>query len=302
MTKPITVDGALLRSMPLPEPGDGGGKEERGRVLVVGGSRELPGAVLLAGTAALRAGAGKLQIGAPASLGIPLGLAVPEAMAAGLAENESGSLAVEAAERIVELGNKCRAVLIGPGLDEDDDTERLTRAVLEGLDGPPIVLDAASMMRIASCREALARQAGRLLITPHTGEMAGILDIDKEEIEADPAATALRAARDLGIIVVLKGSCSFIATPDGQRWSCSHGNVGLATSGSGDTLAGFMTGLLGRGAEPVQAALWSVFLHGEAGNRLARSVGPLGYLARELLREIPGIMADLRHDGTGERP
>lgn len=302
MSASITVDDALLRTMPLPEPDDGGGKEERGRVLVIGGSRELPGAVLLAGTAALRAGAGKLQIGSPASLGIPLGLAVPEAMVAGLSENEAGSLAPDAARRIVELGNRCRAVLIGPGLEVDDDTERLVRDVLEGLEGPAIVLDAAAMMRITRCQDALSRQAGRLLITPHAGEMAGILGIDKDEIDVDPAGTALRAARDLDVIVVLKGGCSFIATPEGRIWSCSHGNVGLATSGSGDTLGGFMTGLLGRGAEPHQAALWSVFLHGEAGNRLARSVGPLGYLARELLQEIPRIMADLRHDVPVETP
>lgn len=299
MSAPSPVDPAQLRRMPLPEPRDGGGKEERGRVLVVGGSRELPGAVLLAGTAALRAGAGKLQIGAPASLGIPLGLAVPEALVAGLAETEAGSVAAEAADRVVELGGRCRAVLLGPGLAVDDDTEALVRRVLTGLDGPAIVLDAAAMMRIADAPGALARQPGRVVITPHAGEMAGILGISKDEIEADPIGTARRAARQLGVVVVLKGACSFIARPDGEAWSCRHGNVGLATSGSGDTLAGIMTGLLGRGAEPLQAALWAVYLHGEAGNRLARRVGPLGYLARELPAEVPAVLAELAPDSGG---
>ncbi len=293
MSEPIPVNADFLRAMPLPEPDSGGGKEERGRVLVIGGSRELPGAVLLAGTGALRAGAGKLQMGTSESIGLHLGLSVPESMVAALPETASGSVAAEAADRIIELASRCRALLVGPGLAVDDDTARLTRLVLEGLDGPAIVLDAAAMMRIREDRQGLARHAGRLIITPHSGEMAGILGLDQDEIEADPAGTALRAASDLGIIVVLKGSCSHIATPEGRIWSCAHGNVGLATSGSGDTLAGFMAGLLARGAEPAQAAIWSVFLHGEAGNRLARSLGPLGFLAREILDEIPWIMGDL---------
>lgn len=300
MSGPVPVDADLLRTMPLPEPRDGGGKEERGRVLAVGGSRELPGAILLAGLAALRAGAGKLQIGTPASIGVQLGLSVPEAMVAGLAETGEGSVSPEAAGRIVELASRCAALLLGPGLTVDAGTQALTRAVLDGLDGPPVVLDAAAMMRIAQDRPSLARHRDRLVITPHAGEMAGILGIDKAAIEADPAGTALRAAADLGVLVVLKGGCSFVAAPDGRIWSCRHGNVGLATSGSGDTLAGFMTGLLARGADPVQAAIWSVFLHGEAGERLAKSVGPLGYLARELLHQIPAIMADLR-SGAGGR-
>ena len=293
MSGPVRVDAEYLLGCPLPEPRSGGGKEERGRVLVVGGSRELPGAVLLAGTAALRAGAGKLQIGTVASIGLHLGLSVPEAMVAGLPETETGGVAAEAADRVIDLARQCRSLLLGPGLLVDRDTAVLTRRILEGLDGVPIVLDAAAMMRIRDEAAALARQGGQLIVTPHSGEMAGILGIDKDAVEADPAGTALAAAGQLRVVVVLKGACSFVATPDGRLFACQHGNVGLATSGSGDTLAGFMAGLLGRGADPVQAAIWSVFLHGEAGNRLARRVGPLGYLARELLDQIPGIMADL---------
>lgn len=87
-----------------------------------------------------------------------------------------------------------------------------------------------------------------------------------------------------------------IVTPQGEAWSFDGGNVGLATSGSGDTLAGIVAGLLARGATPLQAALWGVYLHGEAGNRLARLHGPLGFLARELLAQVPRIMADLTAD------
>ena len=293
MNAPVPADAELLRSLPLPDHPDGGGKEERGRVLVVGGSRELPGAILLSGTAALRAGAGKLQIGTPASIGIPLGLRMPEAMVAALPDAPDGGIASEAAARIVELAGRCRAVLLGPGLTVGRDTSRLTRTVIEELDGPAIVLDAAAMMRIARDRDALVRQAGRLVVTPHAGELAGMLDLDKDAIEADPAEAARRAAGTLGVLVVLKGACTYIASPDGRLWSCTAGNPGLGTSGSGDVLAGLMCGLLARGADPVRAALWSVFVHGEAGDRLAGEVGPLGYLAREISGRFPAILAEL---------
>ena len=97
----------------------------------------------------------------------------------------------------------------------------------------------------------------------------------------------------------MKGGCTFIVSPQGAVWSCDRGNVGLATSGSGDTLAGVIAGLAARGATPVQATLWGVFLHAEAGNRLARARGPVGFLARELLAEIPSIMAAAGEGAAG---
>ena len=116
---------------------------------------------------------------------------------------------------------------------------------------------------------------------------------------ADPLAAAREAVTRLQAVVAMKGGCTFIAEPQGRAWSCDRGNVGLATSGSGDTLAGIIAGLLARGAKPTEATLWGVYLHGEAGARLARTRGPIGYLARELLAEIPGIMAGFEDGRSG---
>lgn len=156
-----------------------------------------------------------------------------------------------------------------------------------------MLLDAAAMMRLRELREPLARHAGRVVLTPHPGEMAGILDVTREEVEADPARIARRVADEFGIVVVLKGACTFIAAPGETVWSCDSGHPGLGTAGSGDTLAGIVTGLLARGARPLDAALWGVYLHGEAGHRLARSRGPIGYLAREIPGEVPAILGEL---------
>ncbi|NNM71230.1 NAD(P)H-hydrate dehydratase [Enterovirga sp. DB1703] len=279
--------------MPIPSPSGEGGKEERGRVLVVAGSRELIGAAILAGTAVLRVGAGKLQYNVPASIAFHLGAAMPEARSVAMPETPSGAIAAGAAETIAGNAGKCSAVLIGPGLLDEEATGELVAALLRRLEALPLVLDAAAMMGLKRHRELLARHAGRIVVTPHAGEMAGMLGRDKAEIEADPAAVAREVAQEYGTVVVLKGACSYIAGPGGEAWSCGHGNVGLGTSGSGDTLAGFITGLMARGADPVRAALWGVYLHGEAGNRLARSRGLLGYLAREIPDEVPAILAEM---------
>jgi ADP-dependent NAD(P)H-hydrate dehydratase len=298
---PTPVTPELLRSIPLPRHQEGQDKDERGRVLVVAGSVEVPGAALLCGIGALRAGAGKLQIATCRSVALHLAVAAPEARVTGLDETPGGGIAVAEADRLAGRTDRCDAMLLGPGMSNDDDeASLLTTRLLERMEGSPgIVLDAAALLKLHDCRAVLARHAGRVVLTPHAGEMATLLDVKREEVQADPLGAARRAAAALGVVVAMKGGCTFIVSPDGAAWRCDGGNVGLATSGSGDTLAGVIAGLLARGATPVDATLWGVFLHGEAGDRLARKRGPVGYLARELPAEIPSIMAEF--DARPER-
>jgi len=291
------IDPGLLRRMPLPLPESDDDKSSRGTVLVAGGCLELPGAVLLAGIGALRAGAGKLQLATCRTVAPHLGLAVPEALVIGLEETPGGCIAVGAVERLLRASERASTVLLGPGLGADGAGE-LVRALLEGMsDRPALVLDAGALEKLADQPELLRRRGGRVVITPHAGEMATLLGIAKEEVSADPLAAGRRAAALLGATVAMKGGETWVVEPDGSALRCSHGHVGLATSGSGDTLAGIVAGLLARGASPQQATAWGVFLHAEAGHRLARSRGPLGFLARELLAEVPSILADLGGDG-----
>ncbi|AWK87345.1 NAD(P)H-hydrate dehydratase [Azospirillum thermophilum] len=297
MSDPVAVTPELLRRTPLPRPSEEGDKEERGRVLVVAGSVQVPGGALLAGIGALRAGAGKLQIATCASVAPHLGLAVPEALVAGLPETAEGGISPDAATALIERARRCDAVLIGPGMMDRPAVAALAGALLRGLDGPPdgpsLLLDAGALAALEQAGAAPPHRAGRMVVTPHSGEMASLLGMERADVSADPPGVALRAARQLGAVVALKGSCTHIATPEGARWAYDRGRVGLATSGSGDTLAGIVAGLLARGAPPEVAAIWAVYLHGEAGNRLARRHGPLGYLARELLAEVPAILAEL---------
>jgi hydroxyethylthiazole kinase-like uncharacterized protein yjeF len=293
----VRVDEATLRSMKLPQPDEDADKNARGRVLVIGGAREVPGAIVLAGTAVLRAGAGRLQLATIAALAPHVGIALPESLVAGTPETETGDIAASAAPGLAERANRCDAVLIGPGMMDKGAAGRLLLELLPALDAPPagpvLVVDAVALIALRDQPGALHRFGGRAVLTPHPGEMAGLLGIDRREVEADPSGVARAAAARFRAVVALKGAVTHVAAPDGTLYCHTNNCVGLATSGSGDTLAGIVAGLAARGAEPLEAALWGVFLHGAAGRALNERHGPVGFLARELLDEIPGLMRRL---------
>lgn len=257
----------------------------------------MPGAVILAATAALRAGAGKLQIATGRSIAPSVALSIPEARVFALPETKAGAIAQSAAAKIIEQASRAQAVLIGPGMIGESAVKRLLKSLLPELKGPTLVLDAGALSCVEDDELCLYGLKGKVVLTPHAGEMAMMLGVNKEEVTRDPLATARRAASAMRAVIALKGRETFIVAPDGEAYCNRTGNVGLATSGSGDTLSGIITGLAARGAEPLQAAAWGVHLHGRAGDRLARRMGRLGFLARELLAEVPSLM----HELTGSK-
>jgi hydroxyethylthiazole kinase-like uncharacterized protein yjeF len=292
VTGTLDVTRALLRRIPLPQPAPRSDKDARGRVLVVGGSAQTPGAILLAGVAALRAGAGKLQLATVRSAAGAMGVAVPESLVVALGETRAGEIAGEAAGRVLaRRAPDVDALLIGPGMSSDRAAHSLLRTLGPRLhSNATLVLDAAAILAANRSTGVLRRLNGRAVLTPHAGEMASLLGIEKELVEEDPATVAREAAARYGVVVALKGPESWIAEPNGTLYHYTGGSVGLATSGSGDTLAGIVAGLAARGASAAHAAVWGAYLHGTAGEVLAGRLGPIGYLARELLDEVPGVM------------
>jgi ADP-dependent NAD(P)H-hydrate dehydratase len=288
----LNVD--LLRNWPLPVHASDGDKEVRGHVLVIGGSREMPGAVILAATAALRAGAGKLTVATGASVAQLVASAIHESRVIGLPETDSGGIASGAAELFNQLAGKVDALLIGPGMQDEASICAFTRALLPKFADKPIVLDACAMGVLRGSQayqeDSENIRAAHMIITPHAGEMAHLLGDHKDAIRNDPCTAARDAARNWNTVVALKGGTTFIAAPNGDAWRHEGENIGLATSGSGDTLAGIIAGLAARGATVDQAALWGVLLHSQAGDNLAKRIGSIGYLAREIIDEIPGLL------------
>lgn len=293
-----TIDAALLRAWPLPQPDGDGDKEDRGRVLVVAGSREMPGAAILAGTAALRAGAGKLVIATPQSVATAVGASVPEARVIALPEASDGGPAPGALPALQAIAENTAAVVIGPGMLGPLSTPGLVQALLPLCRNAVVLLDALAMDALRS----VDRFDQPVILTPHAGEMAHLTGRGKEDLQEEPRATALRTAKDWNAVVALKGATTCIAAPDGRNWLHELEVPGLGTSGSGDVLAGIIAGLAARGCPPEQAAAWGVALHARAGEALARSAGPLGYLARELPPQLPRLMSALAGGGWSARP
>jgi hydroxyethylthiazole kinase-like uncharacterized protein yjeF len=299
----IPVTPSLLRGWPLPSAGED--KYSRGAVTVIGGARATPGAVLLAGIAALRAGTGRLTLAVAESVAAQLAVSFPEAGVIGLPETRDGSVRGSGLDPIYADLESADAVLIGPGLDDADRTEELLRTLLKrdadggstgagsGTGGATIVLDAFALGCLPRLTEDLQPWHGRLILTPNPRE-AGILlgrEMDR------PESAVREIARQYQAVVSCQG---FIARPpDGQApddpglWEITTGYGGLGTSGSGDVLAGAIAGLRARGASDAQAACWGTHLHAAAADRLASRLGPLGFLARELTDELPALMLEL---------
>jgi hydroxyethylthiazole kinase-like uncharacterized protein yjeF len=290
MTEPVVLTPALLRQWPLP-PREGT-KDSRGGVLVVGGARRTPGAVALAGLSALRIGAGRLTLAVAESVAPALAVATPEAGVLGLPETADGSPTGEPPAHLTGELERADAVVVGPGLDEPDGAAALVRAVLAALDaagddGPALLLDAFALGVLPGLGDDAVLPAGRTVLTPNLAEAARLLEVD----QVDAADAAARVARRWGAVVTCAGT---VAHPDGRRWESATGYAGLGTSGSGDVLAGAIAGLLAGGAPPEQAAAWGTAVHGAAGDRLAARVGPLGYLARELVDQVPALLVELQ--------
>lgn len=285
------LDDSWLRDHPLPAPDDDADKNGRGRVLAIGGCRTVPGGILLTAEAALRAGAGKVQIATVESAALGLGIAMPEAAVFALPESASGEITVDDPSLLAVLIGRCDAVVSGPAMSDAKAASVITQ-LLGDICSVQLVFDAANLMGLADHADTLRSMAGPAVLTPHVGELAAMLSCDSELIERDRVTTVRRASELFGAVCVLKGSTSLIASPDGEIFAYEGGGVGLATGGSGDVMAGIAAGLCARGADAMEAALWAVWLHGAAGRRCAQSIGTIGFLARELLSHVPALMRD----------
>jgi ADP-dependent NAD(P)H-hydrate dehydratase len=276
---------ALLRQWPLPAVKES--KYGRGQVLVVGGAARTPGAALLAGLAVLRVGAGHLTLGVAESAAIPIAVTMPESGVVGLSQNALGSVQGSDLEALADTIGDVDVVVVGPGLDDADETATLLRELVPLLGGKTqLVLDAYALGALAEVPELSRATNGRLILTPNKEEAEHLLGREVTSLGENVAEIAER----YDCVVSCKGQ---IADRAGKRWQISSGQEGLATSGSGDVLAGAIAGLVARGATLPQAACWGTHLHAAAGDRLASRVGLVGFLARELLDELPLILVEL---------
>jgi NAD(P)H-hydrate epimerase len=242
--------------------------------------------------AALRAGAGLVTLGCPQEVQALVAQQTLEAMTVGLAQTPLGGLSAKALPQILDLatGRKCLAV--GPGMGRETETGTL----LENLVAQsllPLVIDADGLNLLAGRIDILKKAQAPVILTPHPGEMARLTGLSTAELMADRVGTARRFATTSGVILVLKGARTLVANPSGHIWVNISGNSGMASGGMGDVLTGVIAGFVTQGYSPDTAALLGVYLHGAAGDCLARSKGPQGYLASDLMAILPQTIAQM---------
>ena len=284
MTDPVDVAAAL------PERPIDGHKRASGTLVVVAGSRGMPGAARLAARAAGRAGAGYVIVATPASAMAAIQADLAEAVFLPLPETASGSIAAEAIGAVAEAASGAHALAIGPGLSRDPETTAFVRSLVR--ESPvPVVLDADALNAFAGAHDALGDRKAEAVLTPHLGELARLV--------GRPVRDRLSEARSLALAVdavaLVKGTRSVIAAPDGSVRVNPTGSPALATAGTGDVLTGTIGALLARGLEPFAAAWAGAYLHGLAGI-LAAGDGE-GIVAGDVADRLPDAIARAK-DGS----
>jgi len=268
-------------------------KGTRGRVLIAAGSRGMTGAAALCGEAALRTGAGLVTVASPTTSQPVVAAMRPEFMTLAFAESAEGGFAAAAAEPFLVRAARADAMAVGPGLGTDPETQTFVRRVVAASPAP-LVLDADAIKAFAGQPGLLAEAPVPLVLTPHPGEMAHLLGLSIEDVQADRFAAVRAAARATKAVVLLKGAYTLVAEPGGLVWVNPTGNRALGTGGSGDVLTGIIAGLLAQGMGAPEAATAGAYMHGLAGDRLSERFGLDGILSGDLAAELPRVQHDLR--------
>lgn len=261
-------------------------KRDFGHVFVIAGSRGMTGAAYLASQAALRAGSGLVTCGIPRSLNAVMEIKLTEAMTLALPEIKEGALSSSAQKAVLEFSKKADVLAVGPGLSRHNETQKLVRNLLTNIKNP-LVLDADGIIAIVGKCGILKKRKSPTILTPHPGEMSRLVGKDAREIQAGRRKAALDFAKKHGVILVLKGCRTVVASPKGQVYVNTTGNSGMSTAGVGDVLTGMIASFVGQGIDPYSAAVIGVYLHGMAGDIAAREKGQFSLIAGDLLEKLP---------------
>jgi len=273
-----------MAGFPPPRP-RGAHKGTAGHLLVIAGSFGKKGAALMTALAALRCGTGLVTIALPKSIDLATA-DLMEVMTLPLPETSEGTLSLAAEKMLLQATQGKDAVAIGPGLSQNEETQRLIQTLIAEV-SLPMVVDADGLNALAGDLSALKRRKGPLIMTPHPGEMSRLIGKRTDLIQRERFTVAAEFAEKWGAVMVLKGAHTVVASPDGFVRVNQTGNPGMATAGTGDALTGMIAAWLAQGAAPVDAATWGVALHGTAGDLAAAEVGEISLITSDLIEKIP---------------
>ena len=285
----IKID-EILKNFPKRAPD--AGKNDFGHVLVMAGSGGYTGAAYLTSQAAILSGSGLVTLAVGKSIYPIMAQKLTEVMVKQFFETRDYSLSLMAEKELLNFSEKCTAIAIGPGISRNKETQALVRSLL-GKMGKPIILDADGINAFAGHVDSLKSGKAPLVLTPHIGEMARLLDKDIEEVKNNRKDIALEFAHKYNIVLVLKGHETIVARPDGAIYMNATGNVGMATGGTGDVLTGMIASFVGQGMDAFSAASAGVYFHGLAGDLAAKEKGILSLIATDLLNKLPEVLKSI---------
>lgn len=265
---------------------DDANKGTLGSLLSICGCYGMVGAAIMAGKAALRCGLGLLKSAVAKSVYPIASQAILESVFFPLEETADGKISKCNTEFLLGAAEKSSAVLIGCGLSVCDDTKAIVNSFIENCT-VPLVLDADALNCIADNPEILKKANVPIIITPHPGEMARLVNSTAKAVNENRKEIAEEFSKEYGVITVLKGAGTIIADQNGRTLINRTGNSGMATGGSGDVLAGMTASLLAQGANAFDSAAAAVYLHGLAGDIAAERFGKISMLPTDMIRLIP---------------
>ncbi len=263
-----------------------------GKVLVIAGSRGFTGAPVMTAQAAMKSGAGATVLGFPESVKSILARKVTEVMLFPVPETPDGTISEKALSSIQDKVGWADVVAIGPGLSRNSETQKFVRKLI-ALVKKPLVVDADAINAIGRRTSILKARRHPVILTPHVGELEQMTSLSAKEIEAYRIHVARDAAKRFNAIIVLKGSPTIVASPNGTTYVNSTGNPGMATAGSGDVLTGIIASFVGQGMNLVHAAFSGVYVHGLAGDIAGRRHGQRSIMALDILNMIPKALQSL---------
>ncbi len=296
----LIPDHAYIAAM-LPERKDHSHKGDYGHVLLVAGSSGKTGAAFMASRACLRAGAGLVTMGGPASLSSAYLQRVTEEMHLALPDTGEGALSEDALEPIISYARKhCTAVAIGPGIGTSSGTVKLVKRLLRECP-VPMVLDADALNALKGAAASIKKAEQPVVLTPHPGEFSRLYGMSIKQVVSDPVSAARLLAKKSGAVVLLKGAPSVTATPSGDTCINTTGNSGLSKGGSGDVLTGMVAALLAQGATGPDAAVSGAYLHGLAADLAVLNGSKRSLLASDVTEALPEAFSVLE-GGRDEQP
>ncbi len=269
-------------------------KNMYGHVLLLSGSRNMPGAASLSGLAAMRCGAGLVTLGIPKGLNAVIQKKTsPVIMTLPLDQTPQQTISAAAYSQLKDHIKTYQAVGIGPGLSRNPGTQRFILKIIETC-AQPLVIDADALNAVAGNLKSLTRTTTLKILTPHPGEMARLTALKKKDVEKNREKIAKEFAVKHYCILLLKGHRTVVASPQGKTYINTTGNPGMATAGSGDVLTGMITAFLGQGLSGFEAAKWGAYLHGKAGDLAAKQKTRLSMIATDIIENIPTAVGKMQ--------